>query len=90
MVVGDVANISNVHAASTFRVETCTSEMSATLPTTTWCNNPRTELSSIINHSESLKSVVCILFILMSYNYEGLSECGFTLFLLFLPTDCRV
>jgi hypothetical protein len=30
--------------------------MSATPPTTTWYNNPRTELTSIISHCESLKS----------------------------------
>jgi hypothetical protein len=36
----------------------CASETSATSPITTWCNNPRTELTSIIIHHESLKSVI--------------------------------
>jgi hypothetical protein len=35
-----------------------TSKTLATLATSTWCNHPRTELSSEVNHGESLKSVM--------------------------------
>lgn len=43
---------------STQKMDTaCTSETSETSPTTTRCNNPSTELTSIINHRDSLKSV---------------------------------
>jgi hypothetical protein len=35
-----------------------TSETSATLPTTAWCNKPRRELTSIIKHCEILRSVI--------------------------------
>jgi hypothetical protein len=33
------------------------SETAATLSTTTWCKNPRTELTSTVNHCEQLTSV---------------------------------
>jgi hypothetical protein len=39
-------------------VAACTSETSASSPTTTVCNNPRKEVTSITNHHESLKSVI--------------------------------
>jgi hypothetical protein len=40
----------------------CTSETSATPLTATWYNNPRTELTSIINHLEKPKmSTLCII-----------------------------
>jgi hypothetical protein len=44
--VRDVANVSQVHA---------TSKTWAASSTSTWCSNPRTELTTI-NHCESLKS----------------------------------
>jgi hypothetical protein len=45
--------------ASTPKMETAyTSETSAISYTITACNNPRTELKSIINYRENLKSVV--------------------------------
>jgi hypothetical protein len=58
--VGNDTDISEVHAAPVFRVDraACTSGMLATFPTATRCNNPRTELTSVINHCESLKSVI--------------------------------
>jgi hypothetical protein len=43
----------------------CTSEMTATLPTTTQYNNPKAELMPIINQPESLKPVGYIMF----YNF---------------------
>jgi hypothetical protein len=58
VVVGDVADVSEVHDASISRGAACTSETSATLPTTIQCNNPRTDLTSIIKHRESLKSAI--------------------------------
>jgi hypothetical protein len=36
----------------------CTSKLSAVLPTSIHCKNLRMELTSIINHRESLKSVI--------------------------------
>jgi hypothetical protein len=58
--VGNVADISQVHAALTVKVgAACTSEMLASSPTATLCNSQRTEMS-VINHSESLKSVTIL------------------------------
>jgi hypothetical protein len=54
MVMGDVANVSEVHTASIFRVATCTSKMSTTI----WCNNQRTELTPLTEHCGSLKSII--------------------------------
>jgi hypothetical protein len=39
-------------------------EASATYPTTTRCNNPRTELTKVTKHCESLKSVIIALCII--------------------------
>jgi hypothetical protein len=66
-VVGDVADVSEVHAASilrlTLKIEaSCTPETSAISPTTTRCNNVRTELTSIINQHENLKSALSSMF----------------------------
>jgi hypothetical protein len=66
--VGDVSYGLELHAASMFNVNVtftlkmeaaCTSEIPAMSPTTTQFKNPRTELTSIINHCEGLKSI-CI------------------------------
>jgi hypothetical protein len=67
---GNVAKDSKVDAASTSMVEGCwhtqtlnmeagsISETTATLPTSTQYNYPRTELTSTVKHCESLKSIV--------------------------------
>jgi hypothetical protein len=52
---GNAAYVSELHATSIFRQHT--SEMSATSPTFTWCNHPRTGSTSLTKHRESLKSV---------------------------------
>jgi hypothetical protein len=53
----------NLHTLTLKMEAACSSEMVATLSTATWCgNNPRTELTSIINHHESLKSVFTLYF----------------------------
>jgi hypothetical protein len=49
MVLGYVAEVLEVHAAS---------ETKATWPTSTECNNPRRELTSTIYLCENLKSVL--------------------------------
>jgi hypothetical protein len=61
MIIGDVAGVSEAHIFSLFRVDpedgaAFTSATSATWPTTGWCNNPRTELTSVVHHRECLKS----------------------------------
>jgi hypothetical protein len=48
------SRLKHVPHTSTLKME---AEMPATLLTSTWYNNPRTESTSIINHYESLKSV---------------------------------
>jgi hypothetical protein len=54
VVVGDVVDVSEVHASAMEAART--SEKSEASHTTTRCNNPRTELTSVINHLEILKS----------------------------------
>jgi hypothetical protein len=66
----NVAKVSKADTASTFRVNgcwhtqtlkmeaACISESSATLATSTQCNYLRTELTSIVKHCESLKSII--------------------------------
>jgi hypothetical protein len=46
MVVGSVADVSEVHAATLKMEAASTSETSVTFPTTTQYDNPRTELTS--------------------------------------------
>jgi uncharacterized membrane protein len=54
VVVGDVVDVSEVHVSA--MEEACTSEKSEASHTTTWCNSRRTELTSVLNHLEILKS----------------------------------
>jgi hypothetical protein len=47
VVMSDVADVSELYTVSMKMVSACTSEASATSPRTTWCNDPRTEFTSI-------------------------------------------
>jgi hypothetical protein len=63
VVVGDFVYFSELHVVFIFRFEPedgdrCISKISATMPTITCCNNPRTELTSIINYHDILISVI--------------------------------
>jgi hypothetical protein len=52
-------DVGNVAGTLTMKMEVgCSSETSVTLLTCTRCRHPRAELISIVNHSESLKSVL--------------------------------
>jgi hypothetical protein len=57
MNVGDATDVSEVHAAQGRPWVVCTFKTLVTSPISTRCNNLKTELTTIINHSESLKSV---------------------------------
>jgi hypothetical protein len=57
VVVGDVDDISEVHAALKMKAA-CNSETLAKLPKVVQCNNPKAELTSIIDHCGSLKPVI--------------------------------
>jgi hypothetical protein len=61
MEVGSVTNISEVHTASHFKVEVevaCTSATFSTMPISTRCKLSKAQLTSQVNHCETLKSVV--------------------------------
>jgi hypothetical protein len=45
----------DLHTSTLKMGESCTSETSATLPTSTRCNNPTTETTLIIKHRQNLK-----------------------------------
>jgi hypothetical protein len=67
--VGEVIDVSEVHAPSVFFVDAaCASKTSAILPTNTRYNNQRTELASIVIHNEILKSVGISLNLLQGKN----------------------
>jgi hypothetical protein len=50
--------LTKLHPSTLMMVIVFTFETSAISPTATWCNNPRTELTSIINHRESIIVVI--------------------------------
>lgn len=50
--------LTNLHTLTLKMEAACTSEMSATLPTTTQCHYPKTELISVTNHQQHLQ--VCV------------------------------
>lgn len=52
--------LTNVNTSTQKMKEACTSETSATTRRTTQCNNPTPESTPIINHGESLRSVLCL------------------------------
>jgi hypothetical protein len=58
---------SPTYSLQPWRWRRCVPPKRQTLPTSTWHNNPRTELTSIINHCESLKSV-------MKFNVENTED----------------
>jgi hypothetical protein len=61
MNVGSVVNVLEVHTASIFKVipeAICTSETQAKQPTSTKCKCTTTNSASIMNHLESLKSII--------------------------------
>jgi hypothetical protein len=52
----------------------CTFEMSKTSPTTTWCSKSKTELASIINYCESLKSLIIYFCIVLTSELSNIGK----------------